>query len=112
MRIVAALGGNALLERGESPDADIQEAHVASAVTALACFCMIIRWSSCMGGARSWVCSPWKVPKTGHCHGRTAASRKNGFRSITPEAVFMPDVHYVVSATEIEGPGSGCREPI
>jgi carbamate kinase len=35
MRIVAALGGNALLERGESPDTDIQEAHVASAVRAL-----------------------------------------------------------------------------
>lgn len=35
MKIVAALGGNALLERGESPDADIQEAHVASAVRAL-----------------------------------------------------------------------------
>lgn len=35
MRIVAALGGNALLERGESPDAGIQEAHVSSAVTAL-----------------------------------------------------------------------------
>ncbi len=35
MRIVAALGGNALLERGESPDADIQEAHVARAVAAL-----------------------------------------------------------------------------
>jgi carbamate kinase len=35
VRIVAALGGNALLERGESPDADIQEAHVASAVSAL-----------------------------------------------------------------------------
>jgi carbamate kinase len=29
-------GGNALLERGQSPDADIQEAHVASAVAALA----------------------------------------------------------------------------
>jgi carbamate kinase len=36
MRIVAALGGNALLERGEAPDADIQETHVTSAVTALA----------------------------------------------------------------------------
>jgi len=35
MRIVAALGGNALLERGESPEADIQEAHVVSAVKAL-----------------------------------------------------------------------------
>lgn len=36
MRIVAALGGNALLRRGESPDASIQEGHVASAITALA----------------------------------------------------------------------------
>lgn len=35
MKIVAALGGNAVLERGESPDADIQEAHVAGAVSAL-----------------------------------------------------------------------------
>src|SRR6202000_3367515 len=30
-----ALGGNALLERGERPDSDIQEAHVTSAVDAL-----------------------------------------------------------------------------
>jgi carbamate kinase len=35
MRVVVALGGNALLERGERPDSDIQEAHVASAVGAL-----------------------------------------------------------------------------
>jgi carbamate kinase len=35
MRIVVALGGNALLERGERPDSDIQESHVASAVHAL-----------------------------------------------------------------------------
>ena len=35
MRIVVALGGNALLERGERPDSDIQEHHVASAVDAL-----------------------------------------------------------------------------
>jgi carbamate kinase len=35
MKIVAALGGNALLERGEAPDSDIQEAHVARAVEAL-----------------------------------------------------------------------------
>lgn len=35
MRIVVALGGNALLRRGESPDAGIQEAHVVSAVAAL-----------------------------------------------------------------------------
>ena len=36
MRIVAALGGNALLERGERPDSDIQEQHVLQAVAALA----------------------------------------------------------------------------
>jgi carbamate kinase len=36
MRIVAALGGNALLERGERPDSDIQESHVRRAVSALA----------------------------------------------------------------------------
>jgi carbamate kinase len=36
MRVVAALGGNALLQRGEKPDADIQEHHVQQAVEALA----------------------------------------------------------------------------
>jgi carbamate kinase len=36
MRIVAALGGNALLERGEAPDSDIQESHVRRAAEALA----------------------------------------------------------------------------
>jgi len=36
MRIVAALGGNALLERGEPPEAGIQEAHIIKAAQALA----------------------------------------------------------------------------
>lgn len=36
MRIVVALGGNALLERGEAPDSDIQETHVGRAAGALA----------------------------------------------------------------------------
>lgn len=36
MKVVIALGGNALLERGERPDSGIQEQHVASAVAALA----------------------------------------------------------------------------
>ncbi len=35
MKIVAALGGNALLERGEKPDSEIQERRVAVAVAAL-----------------------------------------------------------------------------
>lgn len=36
MRIVVALGGNALLQRGEPPDADIQERHIVSAIGGLA----------------------------------------------------------------------------
>jgi carbamate kinase len=36
MRIVAALGGNALLQRGEKPAASIQQHHVEDAVTQLA----------------------------------------------------------------------------
>lgn len=36
MRIVAALGGNALLQRGQTPDEDVQEANVARAVAMLA----------------------------------------------------------------------------
>ena len=36
MRIVVALGGNALLQRGQKPDAEVQEANVARAVAALA----------------------------------------------------------------------------
>ncbi len=36
MRIVVALGGNALLQRGEQPDADIQQYHVERAVKTLA----------------------------------------------------------------------------
>jgi len=36
VKIVVALGGNALLERGEKPDADIQEHHVRRAARALA----------------------------------------------------------------------------
>jgi len=36
VRIVAALGGNALLERGETPDAEIQQHHIVRAVEALA----------------------------------------------------------------------------
>jgi carbamate kinase len=36
VRIVAAVGGNALLERGEQPDAEIQQHHIRTAVAALA----------------------------------------------------------------------------
>ncbi len=36
MRIVVALGGNALLRRGQKPDAEVQERNVATAVASLA----------------------------------------------------------------------------
>ncbi len=36
MRLVVAVGGNAMLERGEVPLAEVQEAHIATAVEALA----------------------------------------------------------------------------
>jgi carbamate kinase len=36
MRVVVALGGNALLQRGERPDADVQLANIRKAVTSLA----------------------------------------------------------------------------
>jgi carbamate kinase len=36
MRVVVAVGGNALLERGEQPDAVIQRRHVRQAAAALA----------------------------------------------------------------------------
>jgi carbamate kinase len=36
MRVVVALGGNALLERGEAPIAELQQKHIISAVEALA----------------------------------------------------------------------------
>ena len=36
MRIVAAVGGNALLERGEPPDAEIQQRHIRIAIDTLA----------------------------------------------------------------------------
>jgi carbamate kinase len=36
MRVLVALGGNALLKRGESPDAEIQRAHAMTAVRSLA----------------------------------------------------------------------------
>jgi carbamate kinase len=36
VKIVAALGGNALLERGEKPDSEVQERHVSVAAAALA----------------------------------------------------------------------------
>ena len=36
MLVVAALGGNALLRRGESPDQEIQRHHAADAARALA----------------------------------------------------------------------------
>jgi len=75
MRIVAALGGNALLERGESPDAGIQEAHVTSAVTALT---PVLRHDQLLithGNGPKSACWRWKARATGHCPIRTPSTR-------------------------------------
>jgi len=42
MRIVGALGGNVLLQRGDRPDAGVQLVHVRAAAEALA---PIAKWS-------------------------------------------------------------------
>ena len=54
MRIVAALGGNALLERGEPPEAGLQEAHVVTAVRALAPLAAAHDWSRISLRAGPW----------------------------------------------------------
>jgi carbamate kinase len=36
MRLVIAIGGNALLERGQKPDAAVQRANIATAIQAVA----------------------------------------------------------------------------
>ncbi len=67
MRVVAALGGNALLERGEPPDSDIQEAHILRAVNALAplarTHCLVITH----GNGRRPACWRWRAPATRYC---------------------------------------------
>lgn len=58
MRIVIALGGNALLHRGERPDADVQEANIDRVTTAIAALALNTRSSSPMATGRRSVCSP------------------------------------------------------
>lgn len=74
MRIVAALGGTALLERGESPDAGIQEAHVSSAVTALTPVLRHNRLLITHGNGLRSACWRWKARATGHCPIRTPST--------------------------------------
>ena len=74
MRIVAALGGNALLERGEPPDADIQEGHVVKAVRALAPLAAGTSWSSPTATARKSGCWPWRARTIRPCPGRTRST--------------------------------------
>ena len=66
MRIVAALGGNALLERGEPPESAIQEAHVVTAVRALAPLAadhdLVDHPRQRPAGRR---CSRWRAPRPG-----------------------------------------------
>lgn len=71
MRIIAALGGNALLERGEPPESDIQEGHVIKAVQALA---PLAAERSPTATARRSGCWRWKAPRTGPSPGPTRST--------------------------------------
>ena len=71
MRIVVALGGNALLERGEKPDSQIQLRHIHAAVAALAPIATATRSSSPTAtGLRSgfW---RWRAPGMCRSHAPT-----------------------------------------
>lgn len=64
MRIVIALGGNALLHRGEHPDAFVQETNIDRVTTAIASSPTITRSSSPMATAPRSTCSPWRARPT------------------------------------------------
>ena len=74
MRVVIALGGNALLERGEAPNSDIQETHVVSAVTALAPLAGHISCSSPTATGRRSACWPWNPPVIRRCRTPTPST--------------------------------------
>ena len=57
MLVVIALGGNALLRRGEPPDAETQRRHVRDAVAAIAAIAASTTWSSPTATARRSACS-------------------------------------------------------
>ena len=64
MRVVVALGGNALLERGEAPVAEIQQKHVIAAVDALAPLARDHDLVSPTATVPRLACWPLKAPAT------------------------------------------------
>ncbi len=62
MRLVVAVGGNAMLERGEVPLAEIQEGNIATAVAALAPWPATTTWSSPTGTAPRSGSWPTRAP--------------------------------------------------
>jgi len=64
---VVALGGNALLERGETPAADIQEKHVLAAVETLAPLAQHHDLVITHGNGPRSGCWPWRAPTTPRC---------------------------------------------
>ena len=58
MRIVAALGGNALLRRGDKPDADTQIRNVQTAAAQLAALAADHEPTATAPRSASWPCSP------------------------------------------------------
>ena len=65
VRIVAALGGNALLHRGERPDAATQIANVARVgARRWHRWPRSTSWSSPTGTGPRWACWPWRARRT------------------------------------------------
>ena len=74
MRIVAAVGGNALLERGEPPDAAIQQRHIRSAINALAPLARSHQLVVTYGNGPQVGSSPARAPSTRPWPGRTRST--------------------------------------
>jgi carbamate kinase len=99
MKIVIALGGNALLERGESPDADIQERHVRRAAEAL----------SALGGDHDLVITHGNGPQVGVLALESASdpdlSHPYPFDALVAETQGLIG-HWLLQAVEQSIPGS------
>jgi hypothetical protein len=74
VRIVIALGGNALLERGEKPDAAIQREHVRRAAQALAPLAAEHHPNLCGSSSRRRS-GPWSTATCSSCAAAEAGRR-------------------------------------
>jgi carbamate kinase len=74
MRIVVALGGNALLERGEKPDSQIQLHRIHAAVAALAPIATGNEVIITHGNGPQSGCWRWRVPGMCRSHAPTRST--------------------------------------